>query len=111
MSREESYTESELKVFEMTILVNIQQLKVMFNKPLNIILTKYLIKTDRKRLLIGVLILKESSLHYLQRNVDFLSYIAGSTMQVRFQTAAAFKFFLIITSVTDFHSVFSSCNL
>ena len=54
----------------------------MFNEPLNIILTKYLIKTDRKRLLIGVLILKEYSLHYLQWNVDFLSYIAGGTMQV-----------------------------
>ena len=83
----------------------------MFNEPLNIILTKYLIKTDRKRLLIGVLILKESSLHYLQQNVDFLSYITGSTMQVRFQTTVTFKFFLIITSVTDFRSVFSSCNL
>ena len=52
----------------------------------------------------GVLILKESSLHYLQRNVDFLSYIAGGTMQVRFKTVAAFKFFLIITSITDFVS-------
>ena len=31
-------------------------------------------------MLIGVLILKESSLHYLQQNVDFLSYIVGGTM-------------------------------
>ena len=45
-----------------------------------------------------------------QWNVNFLSYIAGGTMQLRFQTAAAFKFFLIITSVTNFCSVFSSCN-
>ena len=44
MSREESYTENELQVFEVIILVNIQQLKVMFNEPLNIFLTKYLIK-------------------------------------------------------------------
>ena len=44
MSREESYTENELQVFEVIILVNIQQLKVMFNDPLNIFLTKYLIK-------------------------------------------------------------------
>ena len=36
MSREESYTENELQVFEVIILVNIQQLKVMFNEPLNI---------------------------------------------------------------------------
>ena len=43
MSKEESYIESELQVFEMIILVNIQQLKVIFNEPLNI-LTKYLIK-------------------------------------------------------------------
>ena len=36
MSRKKSYTESELQVFEVIILVNIQQLKVMFNEPLNI---------------------------------------------------------------------------
>ena len=39
-----NYTENELQVFEVIILVNIQQLKVMFNEPLNIFLTKYLIK-------------------------------------------------------------------
>ena len=33
-------------------------------------------------MLIGVLILKESSLHYLQRNVDFLSYIAGGSVGI-----------------------------
>ena len=33
MSREESYTKNELQVFEVIILVNIQQLKVMFNEP------------------------------------------------------------------------------
>jgi len=76
MSRQGTFTENNLKKFEVIIRNKLEINYLNINA-----FTDY---NNRDRLLIGAPNLKGYSFHYLRRNADILNYIAGGTMQVSF---------------------------
>jgi hypothetical protein len=100
MSRQESFTGSDLKNFE---VIN-NKLKLVKFRNIN----KFSFQSNRKQLLIGVRNLKGYSLHYLQRNVVFLNYTAGGITQVSIKSNYSQKSQITILHLTA--TFFFSCR-